>query len=201
MPWNVSKHVNGKSRTVFEVGVVPVSKTKGGEHGSLWIIGYYFGSSGKKRTRCSVGHREILMMRSIHLVSMMHGDFFHVWQTCWCRCRSCFSFSSCSGKICGVLSSVVKGGQCANGFEFFVLEKNERASALTNQYYTHVVYIGTQVVPDGTILRLTRSIELSIYFFYWFTIFIYFNIMASHAFMALWFSTRRTICLLRHKHC
>ena len=38
MPWNVSKHVNGKSRTAFEVGVVPVSKTKGGEHGSLDII-------------------------------------------------------------------------------------------------------------------------------------------------------------------
>ena len=32
--------------------------------------------------------------------------------------------------------------------------------------------LGTQVVPDGTILRLTRSIELSIYFFYWFTIYL-----------------------------
>ena len=47
MPWNVSKHVSDKRRTAFEVGVVPVSKTKGGEHGSLWIIGYYFGSSEK----------------------------------------------------------------------------------------------------------------------------------------------------------
>ena len=33
------KHVSGKRRTVCEVGVVPVSKTKVGEHGS---IGYYF---------------------------------------------------------------------------------------------------------------------------------------------------------------
>jgi hypothetical protein len=111
MPWNVSKHVSGKRRTAFEVGVVPVSKTKGGEHGSLDII---LDHREKKRTRCSVGHREILMMRSIHLVSMMHGDFFHVWQTCWCRCRSCFSFSSCSGKIwwCSVFSGGKRGQVC-----------------------------------------------------------------------------------------
>ena len=38
MPWNVSKHVSDKRRTACEVGVVPVSKTKGGEHGSLDII-------------------------------------------------------------------------------------------------------------------------------------------------------------------
>ena len=106
MPWNVSKHVNGKSRTVFEVGVVPVSKTKGGEHGSLDIILDHR----EKRTRCSVGHREILMMRSIHLVSMMHGDFFHVWQTCWCRCRSCFSFSSCYRKDLVVFCLLVVKG-------------------------------------------------------------------------------------------
>ena len=89
----------------------------------FWIIG-------KKRTRCSVGHREILMMRSIHLVSMMHGDFFHVWQTCWCRCRSCFSFSSCFRKDLVVFCLLVfwssgckRGSQCANGFEFLCLKK------------------------------------------------------------------------------